>query len=166
MLKKEFKCENSSNFSELKEYKDFLKNFKIKIPNHWKTNLYYDEYSSEVFSADTTKQLTETYILDISWKQGELKLDNSFSNSLTDSLKVKQQLIVVKDGFGKFKNKPSYFSLSQGQHSGYPYQYLQVFIKTNIDEYITLTSKIYGDSNIDERLCHSVELFDGIQLID
>jgi hypothetical protein len=166
LLESEFNCKNSKNFSELKEYKDILKNFTIKVPKNWKTSLYFDEYSSEVHTADTTKQLTETYLLDISWKQGELKLDDAFANSLTDSLRIKERLITAKSGFGEFKNKPSYFNLSAGKYSGHQYQYLQVFIKTNVDEYITLTTKVFGDTNVDERLCESIELFEGIQLID
>ncbi len=166
ILDKEFNCEKSTNLSELKEYKDFLKNFKIDIPKNWKTNLYYDEYSSEIQSADTTKRLTKTYLLNISWNQGELNLDDNFANSLNDSLRINDRLTVTKSGFGKFKNKPSYFNLSTGQHSGYPYQYLQVFIKTHFDEYIRLTSKVYGKDNIDERLCESIELFEGIQFLE
>ncbi len=166
ILDKEFDCEKSTNLSELKEYKDFLKNFKIDIPKNWKTNLYYDEYSSEIHSADTTKRLTKTYLLNISWNQGELNLDDTFANNINDSLRIKEHLKVIKSGFGKFKSSPSYFNLSVGQHSGYPYQYLQVFIKTNVDEYIQLTSKVYGKDNVDKRLCESIEIFDGIKLLE
>ncbi len=166
LLDKEFNCENSTNFTELKEYKDFLKNFTIDLPKDWKTSLYYNDYSSEIQSADTAKQLTKAYLLNIAWNQGELKLDETFANSINDSLRINDHLKVTKNGFGKFKNKPSYFNLSVGQDSGYPYQYLQVFIKTNVDEYITLTSKIYGKDDVDKRLCESIELFEGIQFLE
>ena len=166
LLDKEFKCEKTTNLSELKEYKDFLKNFKIDIPKNWRTSLYYDEYSSEIQSADTTKQLTKTYLLNISWNQGELNLDDNFANSLNDSLRINEHLKVLKSGFGKFKSNPSYFNLSVGQHTGYPYQYLQVFIKTNVDQYIRLTSEVYGKDNIDERLCESIKVFNSIQFIE
>jgi len=166
ILDKEFNCEKSTNLSELKEHKDFLKNFKINVPNSWKTNLYYDDYSSEIQSADTTKQLTKSYLLNISWNQGELNLDDTFANSINDSLRINEHLKVVKSGFGNFKSKSSYYNLSAGQHSGYPYQYLQVFIKTDVDEYIRLSSKIYGKDNADERLCESIEVFNSIQFLE
>lgn len=165
-LKKEFDCETNAKFSELKEYRDFLKNFRIEVPKSWKTTLYYDEYSSEIYSADTTKQLTDTYVLEISWKQGELNIDEAFAKKINDTLQLKEQLKMAKSGFGKFKKKPMYFNLSEGTRSGIDYKYLQVYLKTNIDEYITLTSKVFGDKLVEERLCESVELFNNLKLID
>lgn len=165
-LKKEFNCETNAEFSELKEYRDFLKNFRIQVPKNWKTTLYYDEYSSEIYSADTTKQLTDTYVLEISWKQGELNIDKGFANKINDTLQLKEHLKMTQSGFGKFKEKPMYFNLSEGTRSGISYKYLQVYLKTNIDEYITLTSKIFGDKLVEERLCESVELFDGLKFIE
>lgn len=164
-LKKEFDCETNAELSELKEYRDFLKNFRISLPKNWKTTLYYDEYSSEIFSADTTKQLTDSYVLEMSWKQGELDLDDKFAKSINDTLQLKEQLKMTKSGFGTFKEKPMYFNLSEGTRSGINYKYLQVYLKTNIDEYITLTTKIFGDQLVNERLCESVELFDSLVLI-
>ncbi len=165
-LKKEFECETNAEFSELKEYRDFLKNFRIKVPKNWKTSLYYDEYSSDIYSADTSKQFTDSYVLEISWKQGELNLDEKFAKQINDTLQLKEQLKMAKSGFGKFKKKPMYFNLSEGVRSGINYKYLQVYLKTNIDEYITLTTKIFGDKLVEERLCESVELFNSLQLIE
>lgn len=165
-LKKEFNCETNAEFSELKEYRDFLKNFRISVPKNWKTTLYYDEYSSEIYSADTTKQLTDSYVLEMSWKQGELDLNEAFAKSINDTLQLKEQLKMTKSGMGEFKGKPMYFNLSEGKRSGIDYKYLQVYLKTNIDEYITLTSKVFGDQLVNERLCESVELFDSLELIE
>ena len=165
-LKKEFNCETDADFSELKEYRDFLKNFRVKVPKNWKTTLYYDEYSSEIYSADTTKQLTDTYVLEMSWKQGELNIDENFAKKINDTLQLRERLKMTKSGFGKFKKKPMYFNLAEGTRSGIQYKYLQVYLKTNIDEYITLTSKVFGDKLVDERLCESVELFESLQLIE
>ncbi|MDY7396379.1 hypothetical protein UMM65_14100 [Aureibaculum sp. 2210JD6-5] len=165
-LKEQFNCEIDVEFSELKEYRDFLKNFRIQVPKNWKTTLYYDEYSSEIYSADTTKQLTDTYVLEMSWKQGELEINDDFAKKINDTLQLKEQLKMTKSGFGKFKKKPMYFNLSEGTRSGINYKYLQVYLKTNIDEYITLTSKVFGDKLVDERLCESVELFESLQLIE
>ncbi|MCB0486621.1 MAG: hypothetical protein R2821_06265 [Flavobacteriaceae bacterium] len=163
-LKKQFDCNKKHEFTELKEYNDFLKHFKVELPNHWKTNLYYDDYSSEIFSADTTKGLSNSYILDIAWRQGELTIDDSFSDSLKDSLQLKEQLQTVKSGQTVFKKLPGFWNLSKGEKSGYTYNYLQVFVKTKPDEYITLTTKVYGDENVDERLCESISLFENLEI--
>ncbi|MCK5678260.1 MAG: hypothetical protein KAH72_07265, partial [Flavobacteriaceae bacterium] len=77
-----FNCKGTTNFSKTKEYTDVLKHFKINIPKSWNTELYYDEFQSELYSADTTKRLTETYIVDITWHQGELVFNNDFEQKV------------------------------------------------------------------------------------
>ena len=89
----EFDCGSNTNNYELKEYQDIFKKYKIKLPKSWKTQLYYDEFQSQIFSADTTKSLADTYILDISWHQGELNLDESFAQRVKDTLAATEQLL-------------------------------------------------------------------------
>jgi hypothetical protein len=48
--------------------------------------LYYDDFKSQIYAADTAKQLTETYILDVAWHQGELTLDDALAKKITDVL--------------------------------------------------------------------------------
>ncbi|MBJ2172731.1 hypothetical protein JBL43_00685 [Aureibaculum sp. A20] len=165
-LRKEFNCNAGIENSEMKEYRDFLKHFKIEIPKSWQTSLYYDEYSSDIYTGDTSKQFTDSYVVEISWKQGELNLDESFAKKINDTLQFRDQLKMIKSGFGEFKEKPMYFNLSEGVRSGLNHKFLQVYLKTNIDEYITLTSKVYGDSLADERICKSIDLFDNLELIE
>ena len=69
-----FECD-TVNLKNLNEYSDFKQNFKITIPNNWKTELYYNEFQSEIFTADTTKQLSETYVLDASFNFGNLNFN-------------------------------------------------------------------------------------------
>ncbi|MCF6348816.1 MAG: hypothetical protein L3J20_11035 [Flavobacteriaceae bacterium] len=165
-LKSEFNCKSSTSFSDTKEIRDVMKKFKIKFPSNWKTQLYYDEFQSEIYSADTTKSLTDTYILDISWHQGELNLNEAFDQSVKDTLAKKEKLSPVKTKFIKFKEKPSYFNLSKGKSGNHTYHFLQVYVKTEVDEYFTFTTKVYGDENVDGRLCEAIQLSDEIVFIE
>ncbi len=165
-LKTAFNCKSTSTFSDTKEIRDVLKKFKLTLPNSWKTQLYYDEFQSEIYSADTTKSLTETYILDISWHQGELNLDKSFDQSVKDTLAIKEKLSPVKSDFIKFKDRPSYWNLAKGKNGKHTYHFLQVYVKTEVDEYFTFTTKVYGDENVDERLCEAIQLSDEIVFIE
>ena len=164
-LKKEFNCKSTTTFSDLKETRDVMKKFKIKFPRNWKTELYYDEFQSEIYSADTTKSLTDAYILDISWHQGELNLDKSFDQTVKDTLAIKEKLSAVKSDFITFKKNPGYWSLAKGKNGKYTYHFLQVYVKTEVDEYFTFTTKVYGDENVDNRFCDAIQLIDGIQFI-
>ena len=163
---KEFDCKSKSNIGSIKESRDILKKFKIDLPVSWKKQLYYDQYKSQIYAADTTKQLTETYILDIAWHQGELYFDDSFEQKINDTLRINEKLVPVKSGFGKFHKKDMYWNLSTGLYNNYPYNYLQVYIKFEIDEYFLLTTKVYGDQNVDERLCESLMVTDKIKFIE
>ena len=165
-LSDEFNCKTTSEFSEVKEIRDVLKKFKITLPTKWKTQLYYDDFQSEIYSADTTKSLKETYILDISWHQGELNLDEFFDQTVRDTLAIKEGLSLVKSNFGKFHQKPCYWNLSKGKNGEFTYHFFQVYIKTEVDEYFTLTTKLYGDENVEERLCSSIQLTDKIKFIE
>ena len=63
-LYKELNCK-STPFSNLESIEDVKKLFTVQFPDNWKTNLYYDKSQSSIYTADTTKQLTETMLLDI-----------------------------------------------------------------------------------------------------
>ena len=76
-LSKEFNCE-STTFKDLETVDDVKNLFSIEIPKNWKTNLYKDEVQSSIFTADTTKQLTETVLLDVTFIQNKLKFDEAF----------------------------------------------------------------------------------------
>jgi hypothetical protein len=165
-LTEEFNCKKLSSTENTKEIRDVLKKFKVYLPKYWKTELYYDEFQSEIYSADTTKSLTETYILDVSWHQGELNLNKSFDQTVIDTLAMKEGLHLVKSNFNKFKNKPSYWNLSKGKSGDYTIHYLQVYVKTEIDEYFTISTKFFGDNDITDKLCASVSLFDQIKFIE
>ena len=159
-------CTTTTNFANTKEISGFLKHFKLDVPQNWKSELYYDEMQSRFYSADTSKQLTDTYIIDVTWHQGEIELDDKFEEIIENDVKQNEQLIPYKTGFGSFLNLPSYYILAQGKSSGFTYHYLQIYLKTNVDEYFHLTTKVYGDEFVEERLCESLSLFEGITFLE
>ena len=161
-----FDCESTTNFANTKEFTDVLKHFKIKIPKNWNTELYYDQYQSEVYSADTTKQLTDTFIIDITWHQGELALNKEFEEKIVLNLTVDENLSISSSGFVKFKKSRSYYNLSHGEQKGYPYHYLQIYSPYKDDQYYTFTTKIYGNDFVNERICSSISMFKKIKFID
>lgn len=165
-LGEHFECNTPAHFTNTKKFKDVLSKFKIDIPKYWKTQLYYDEFQSELYSADTTKQLSETYLVNISWHQGELNFDEKFKSNISKDLKDKGLLKVVKSGTVKFKKHNSYYNLSAGNSANLTYHYLQIYLKYKPDEYFTFTSKIYGDRNINERVCSSISIFNNIKFME
>ncbi|MEN8187832.1 MAG: hypothetical protein ABFR05_11950 [Bacteroidota bacterium] len=165
-VKEAFQCTSEySFFNSNKTYQDVLKHFKIDIPQEWKTELYYDEFQSEIYSADTTKQLTESFIIDITWHQGELNFNRNFKRKVKKNL-VEENLKTIRSGKGKFNDLPVYYNIAKGKYLSYEYHLLQLYVKSNVDEYYTFTSKVYGSESIDERICASVNLFEDIEFLD
>jgi len=160
-LETTFDCSNSVSFSDTKKVKDVKKNFTISVPTNWKTQLYYDEFQSDIFTADTTKQLSETYILDTSWKLGELKLDAEFESKLLSST----DLAVVGSKFEDIQEKPAFWYVLKGENKGFDYQVLQIYIKTSVDTYLEIKTEVYGTENVEKRLCESIQIIKSIEFI-
>jgi hypothetical protein len=161
-----FGCNTPSHFTNSKNYHDVLKKFNVDIPKNWKTELYFDEYQSEVYSADTTKQLSESYIIDIAWHQGSLVFNEDFEQKIIQNLNEIEHLEIVQSGYGKFVKYNSYYNLSVGKNSDITYHYLQIYLQYENDAYYIFTSKIYGDEFVNERICSSVSLFKNITFIE
>ena len=164
-FEREFSCDTPMSFTKKKTYKDVLSHFEIDIPKDWKTELYYDEYQSTLYTADTTKQLRESYVIDVTWHQGELVFGDDFEKKVAENAIQIQQLIPVKWGYGDYLGKESYYLISTGKSSDLSWHYLQIYLKLNTDEYYTFTSKIYGSEQVNERICASFAVFNEISFL-
>ena len=162
-LQKDFVCKTVS-FSKTKEVVDFKKQFSIVTPSKWKTNLYYDNVQTQVYTADTTKQLTETYILDIALNSGELVLDTIFKNKIIQNLNI-EKLQNLKYKFDTFKGKPSLWFVSKGKKKNLDYYFFQLFVQNSATDYYEMTTKIYGNKLLDERLCESIAIISKIKFL-
>ena len=162
-LSKAFNC-NTSKISNLQTFSDFKHNFNISIPTNWNTKLYYNELQSEIFTADTTKQLSKTYILDAAFNYGNLEFNDAFYKK-TDSVLAVSNLQKVKGETIQFKSKPAYWYLVTGTKKGFTYNQFNLMIKLSKETYFTAYSEIYGSDKIDERICESILLLDNIEFL-
>lgn len=161
VLETTFDCSSSVYFSNTKVVKDVKKNFTIVVPKNWKTQLYYDEFQSDIFTADTTKELSDTYILDASWKLGELKLDTEFEAKMLSS----SDLSVVSSKFENIQEKPAFWLVHKGENKGFDYQVLHIYLKTTVDTYLEIKTEVYGSENVEKRFCESMQIIKSIKFI-
>ena len=112
-LQQDFDCENSS-IANLETVKDMKSVFTLQLPKSWKTNLFYDSVQSSIYTADTTKQLTETTILDITLVADSIALNEDLKLKF-EQAQLKKKLIVTKSKNTTILNKPSYYFLSKGK---------------------------------------------------
>jgi len=154
---------NTNSYSDLETVLDAKKQFSVPLPKSWKTNLFFDEIQSSIYSADTTLQLTQTTLLDITLfeKSIDFSLDFKKKNYLTHyknqlDEKISKELTVI--------NKPAYLTLSKGKKGRFSYQIAEIYIQTNPKQFILAKIEIYGDSVSKKRLCKAFKLIDKIDL--
>ncbi|MCF6349938.1 MAG: hypothetical protein L3J23_02775 [Flavobacteriaceae bacterium] len=161
-LQKEFNCE-SVTFSPLEKITDFKEKFSLKVPKKWATKLFYNNHETNIMSADSLKSFSKTYILEVSLISGDLKLDPNFTHKIITDLVNEEKLITLKHDFNTFKKLPSVWFLSSGESGKFKYHYFQLFIKKSPTNYFKITTKIYGDKLVENRLCESIALMHKIE---
>ena len=160
-LSKDLDCTPES-YSNLEKIEDVKKLFTVQFPDNWKTNLYYDKNQSSIYTADTTKQLTETMLLDITHVSNKLDLDADFIQKFKTNL-TNEQLLETTSGELKFQDKRAYYSNAIGKKGKFEYQISNLFIKINENNYIHSKIEVYGDSLVQQRICNGISLIEKIQ---
>lgn len=160
-LSKDFNC--NEIMSNLEEVADFENKFSMSIPKDWKVNLYYDSAQSSIYFADTTKQLTETTIIDVTF----IKKKTSFDANFLQKVQANYTKTSLKEETNKtfwLHKYPAYYSLAKGFRNYFPYTICNVFINTKGDgKFIHAKLEVYGDSLVQQRLCRGIDLIEKIQ---
>ncbi|AQS93105.1 hypothetical protein BXQ17_02995 [Polaribacter sp. BM10] len=161
-LKQNLSC-NEIYFKNLKEISDAKNNFKISLPNNWKTSNFIDDYQSSIYTADTTKQLTKSLLLDVNFINNAIEIDDIFKlkiehENLTNKLIQKEQKEIT------FLNRKSYYVVSIGKKQNFKYKSLQVFVPLNKTSSLAIKAEVYGDSLVQKRICKVLTLIDKIKI--
>lgn len=162
-LSKKFNCKNT-DLEDASSVSDFNKNFRLNIATAWKKDLYYNNYQSELFVADTTKQLKETFILGTSFNLGALNFDENFYQKNDSILSV---LNLQKLDFGNitFQSKPAFWYVAKGSKNNFKYQTFNLTVKISENTYFNAFSEIYGEENIEERICKSIAIIETVEFL-
>lgn len=160
-LTKDFDCNVA--LSNLEGVTDFQNNFSMPIPKNWKVNLYYDNAQSSIYFADTTKQLTETTIIDVTFIKSKTNFDKAFLQNISTNY-TNSNLTEEKNKEFTLRNYPSYYTKAKGMRNNFPYVICNVFINTVGDgKFIHAKIEVYGDSIVDQRLCRGISLLEDIR---
>lgn len=160
-ISKNLDC-SPENYSNLEVVEDFDQRFKVRLPGNWKTNLYFDKNQTSVYAADTTKNLTDTYTIDVTYVYSELKLNQEFIQKFKSNL-YKKRLVETTSYEFLFQEKQSYYSRALGKRGDFNYEICNIFIKINSGNYIHAKAEVYGDSLINERFCNAFSLIEKIE---
>lgn len=162
-LQQHYQCSTNGYAATTEEVRDMKKLFSATIPKHWKTNLFYDNVQSSIYTADTTKQLTHTTIVDITFVHQSVNFDEEFIQQITQR-NTTASLTKVAAKPMKVLQKEAYLSHAKGTKSGYPYQTVDLFIKVNENNFIQAKTEVYGDSLVTSRICNALHLIEQIKI--
>jgi hypothetical protein len=162
-MSREFNCSNHK-IENHKTTTDFKNKFKLTNSSNWKTELYFNEYQSEIFVADTTKQLTESFILITSFNRGVLNLDTDFYKRI-DSISKNEKLQVINSGKQSFQSNPAYWYVAKGIKHGLTYHQFNITVKQSENTYFNAYSEIYGDNKINERICETISILEKVEFL-
>jgi hypothetical protein len=150
-------------FKNLEEVVDYQNNFALQIPKNWKTNLYKDDIQSSIYTADTTKQLTETILIDISLVKKNIYFNERFLLN-EEQQNLKNQLIKTTHQKLEFKEKTALLSTYVGKKGKFKYQKNLLHMKLNDQQFILAKIEIYGDSLVNYRFCNAINLIETIEI--
>ena len=162
-LSKNFNCKNIE-LENTTPVSDFNKNFKLNIPSNWKTDLYYNKFQSEIFTADTTKQLTSTFILDGSFNLGKLHFNEDFYTKL-DTILIAENLQKLKSANITFQSKPAFWYLAKGEKNNFTYHQFNLTVLLSENTYFNAYAEIYGEEAIENRICESIAIIESIEFL-
>ncbi|HFS67826.1 MAG TPA: hypothetical protein ENK67_06400 [Flavobacteriia bacterium] len=158
-LQQDFNC-NTINLGKSSVIQDFQKKFAVTIPDTWSKKMFYNEYQTSLMAADSLKPLKESFILDISLNNGDLKVDETIKNTIIRNIISKEHLRINKFKIGKFHSKPSVWLLAEGTRNEMPFHLFKLLSKRDANTYYQIETQIYGDSLVNERVCKAISLIE------
>lgn len=143
---------------------DFKKNFKIDIPNHWKTSYFYTPNSSEMFAADTTKQLSSSYIMELIYQDAQIALGSALESKLR-KINAASGFSIIDSKSLKFKEHAANFFTLKGKKNNSDVLIFDLYVKTSENTYFNAKSEIYGNDRIQNRLCQFMALLNTVEFL-
>lgn len=155
-----FDCDATSDFSNLIEIKDAKLTFETKIPSNWKRELFVDNYESRLYAADTTKELNHAYIFDLGHYSGELIIDKNFKTKISNEINSLNKSKITEAKIFTYKEKEVFYISYNSENGNIASNNIQLYLKNKNNSYYKLKIDVYGKTNIEQRFCKAIELFE------
>jgi len=163
-LSSSFSCNSPVELSGFEKVDDFKNNFRIQVPKHWNTKLYYDKIQSEIFTADTIKHLSDSYIINYSAVSGNIDINDELKGKVHQK-SMDNAMETLKESFHSYKGNDAFAHLSVGSSRGLKLHVFQYYIKLSEEQYILVKTELYGEENFDSRFCESLSIIEKMTFI-
>ncbi len=158
---KDYNCQTES--IPTKPVLDAFLKFSLEIPKNWKTELYIDQGTSIFATADTTKQLSEAFLLKVSQIPGQLILNQATTDIIKGELtKNLWQINSIQNGV--FKKFDALLINTQKNTSNKKISALHLYFGFGSEHYFEIEIQCFGDKNTDERYCQAIKIINSLNI--
>ncbi len=158
-----FGCDGHDLTKKTEKVEGFKKNFTVSIPGHWKTELYYDAGHSVIMTADTTRFYTDAFTLDFTVVEGKMIPPGRLLHGL-DSVMRASGFSVLRDTLFQNGGMPAALHWSRKGEADSQIHVLQYYLIIDPEKYLQTQCKIFGDKQVDERLCEALAVIKTIEI--
>ena len=148
-------------FENLNTSKEPRGYFEVPIPNHFKKEFFVNEFESRLYFADTTKQLSDAYIMDFGFYSATpTELNQPFiekkileyKNNTDVRLEVSEKIV--------FQGKTGHVLFSKKNDDFLPINSIEIYIPNTSNTYYYIKSDFYGNDNLESRICQALSLLE------
>jgi len=160
-LFKDYNCHTKP--IETKVIPDALQKFSLNVSNNWKTKLYIDNKTSIFATADTTKQLSKTFLIKVSLIPGILNFNKNLETFLKPKLENNFWKInkIIK---GLFIGSPALLFSSIRQYPIINTSALHIFVNAKNQSHFEIEIQCFGKKNKQERFCKAIAIIKTLKL--
>ena len=155
-----FACSSKTNFQRLDSQVDTRNSFEISVPSSWKKEFFVDATISSFYCADTLKELQTTYLLDISHYNDKLPKLQQLQNKVKSAVFRKPEGKIVDEKELLFKEKETYYLYSTHTENQILTHTLELYMANKNNSFYRITLDIYGNSQVEKRICEALSLID------
>lgn len=146
------------------EKSDFKNNFKLQLPKEWNKSYFYSATTSELYTADTTKQLSEATILEFIFHDATLTMGSDLFNKIATVNRIHNNTLADSQEF-KFQGKPAVYFTSKGKKADQDVLLFDLYVQTSENTYFNAKSEIYGYQEQQSRLCQSLSIINTVEFL-
>ncbi|WP_010136662.1 hypothetical protein [Ochrovirga pacifica] len=155
-------CDTPMEFNHNKVLRDAQNYFQINIGQNWKRELFVANDQTRIYAADTTRNYSSSFIVDITRFKGRVVLDSIFQHQITNSIQTNPQSYLIKEHPFTYKNQQGYGVFYFENKGANPTYFLEFYIAYP-EHYYLLKSILLGSEKFEENLCESMQVLQSFQ---
>lgn len=160
---KDFNCKNSSNLNNFETILDAKNNFSLSIPKYWKTELYLDNNSSMLTTADTTKQYQNTYLIKATLIESKLTLNKMEIEKIKASILTDKTNTLISEIQENFKNHSALLLRTKSNKLKSVSTVLHLYSPISDRQYFEIEIHCFGSKNIESRFCEAITIINSLK---